>query len=401
MQSLLSNLYHEFKKQYKLKLLAGEKGLSAPISWVHYVEDIGNISFIRSNELIITTGMDQKNDTSNLTNLVKSLIASPSSALIINTGKYIQANQIPQEVYNLCNQHNFPLFSMPWEVHIADISQDMCNRIFMKNYLENAITRLFSNLMEGRPLSLEQYAKLEAHSFPDSGFWHVLLISHAISTINIRNHLDSLQISHHLFLQEDSHVLIVHDCLEETIIDFLKNFLSSSKLQKAPGSVPSPTHPIIGIGEQVTSLKNLKYSYQNAVRALEHARLVGKDYFFFRDFGVRRLVYSIANPVILQHIYRESIGILKLFDMENGTQLFDTLKVYYRCNESILDTASTMFTHRNTINYRLKKIRSLLPQNMDDSEDALLLKMAFYLEDIARSSSLRSHTASRCPDNEN
>ena len=42
MQSLLSNLYHEFKKQYKLKLLAGEKGLSAPISWVHYVEDIGN-----------------------------------------------------------------------------------------------------------------------------------------------------------------------------------------------------------------------------------------------------------------------------------------------------------------------------------------------------------------------
>lgn len=397
MQSLLNNLYHEFKKQYKLKLLAGEKGLSVPISWVHYVEDIGNISFVRGNELIITTGMDQKNDASSLTNLVKSLIASPSSALIINTGKYIQANHIPQEVYDLCNQHNFPLFSMPWQVHIADISQDMCNRIFMQNYLENALTELFSGLMEGRPLSLEQYARLEAHGFSDSGFWHVLLISHAISTINIQSQLDCLQIAYHLFLQEDSHVLIVHDCPESTITLFLENLLSSSRLQNSPGS--QPTHPTIGIGEQVTSLKNLQYSYQNAVRALEYAHLTCKDYFFFRDFGIRRLVYSITNQDILQHVYRESIGILKLFDLENGTQLFETLKIYYRCSESILDTANAMFTHRNTINYRLKKIRTLLPQNLDDPEDALLLKMAFYLEDIARPSFLSGHTASHFPNN--
>lgn len=377
MQTLLYNLYHEFKKQYKLNLLAGKKGLSVPISWVHYVEDIGNISFVRGNELIITTGMSLETGTDTLYGLVESLIFSPSSGLIINTGKYVQVNHIPQEVYDLCEQHNFPLFSMPWEIHIVDIAQDMCNRIFMQNYLKNAITRLFSDLIEGHSLSLEKYAELEAHGFPNTGTWHVVLLNNALSTINIQNHLNSLQISYHLFLLENNHVLILHDTSEDMIMLFLEKLFSSSRFKN--GLNKYPLSPTVGIGEQVSSLSSLKYSYQNAVHALKYATSTNTDYFFFRDFGVQRIIYSITNQDLLQHIYDGSIGVLKSFDEKNGTQLFETLKTYYQCNESILDTANLMFTHRNTINYRLKKIRTLLPQNLDDYEDSLMLKMAFYI----------------------
>jgi len=41
-----------------------------------------------------------------------------------------------------------------------------------------------------------------------------------------------------------------------------------------------------------------------------------------------------------------------------------------------------MFTHRNTISYRLKKIQALLPLSLDEPEDMLMLQMAFQIRSI-------------------
>ena len=76
------------------------------------------------------------------------------------------------------------------------------------------------------------------------------------------------------------------------------------------------------------------------------------------------------------------LGILERFDAENKTQLLETLHIYFQCQKSILDTANTMFTHRNTISYRLKKIQALLPLSLDEPEDMLMLQMAFQIRSI-------------------
>ena len=50
----------------------------------------------------------------------------------------------------------------------------------------------------------------------------------------------------------------------------------------------------------------------------------------------------------------------------SDNELYDTLKCFLQQNASVVATAKAMFTHRNTIQYRMKKIFELLnctPEN--------------------------------------
>ena len=380
MQPLLLNIYHNYREQYHLRLIAGADGLSSPISWLYYTEDIGNISFLRGRELVITTGMMIRNDPDWLYKLIEELTFSSCSGLIINVGNYIQTESISPEILTLCDRHDFPLFTMPWQIHIVDIMQDICNQIFMNTYQENTITNLFSDIITDSVYPLEKYAELESYGFPEQAQYTVLLFGNAVSIIHIQNHLDSLQIKHCLFLRKDKIVLVAQNCNRETIQNFLDLLLANNRFRQRQNSQVS--HPRVGVGEPVHSLANVRYSYENAVIALDTAMQQSEDYLFFQDLGLNRILYSIANKDILHHIYDESIGILEHFDAENKTQLLETLQVYFQCQKSILDTAKTMYTHRNTIRYRLKKIQSLLPQSLENPSDVLMLQIAFLIRSI-------------------
>ena len=56
MAIFLSDIYNETKEKYELALIAGEDGLHRELSWVYVAEDQTNSSFLRPNELIISTG---------------------------------------------------------------------------------------------------------------------------------------------------------------------------------------------------------------------------------------------------------------------------------------------------------------------------------------------------------
>ena len=90
MQPLLLNIYHSYREQYRLRLIAGADGVSSSVSWLYYTEDIGNISFLRGKELVITTGMMIRSDPNWLYKLIEELAFSSCSGLIINIGNYIK-----------------------------------------------------------------------------------------------------------------------------------------------------------------------------------------------------------------------------------------------------------------------------------------------------------------------
>ena len=51
-----------------------------------------------------------------------------------------------------------------------------------------------------------------------------------------------------------------------------------------------------------------------------------------------------------------TIGPIDRYDAANGTQLTQTLVVFFRNNESLIKTAGELYAHRHTIRYRLEKI---------------------------------------------
>lgn len=97
------------------------------------------------------------------------------------------------------------------------------------------------------------------------------------------------------------------------------------------------------------------------------------------------IIYSYAWPILKNKGLRDySVEILKKEDEEKNTDLYETLKMYYLCGNNIAETASRMYVHRNTLVYRLRKIRELIGSDIDDMEQSGELLALMMMNDLER-----------------
>ena len=127
----LTDLYEKTGKKYQLQLLAGENGLDREMNWVYVAEDQTNETFLRNGELIISTGALYDHTEDWLLHFIQVLCSRHTCGLILNVGKHIFQSDLTPAILNFCNEHAFPLFIMPWHIHIYDLTKDYYNRIFM------------------------------------------------------------------------------------------------------------------------------------------------------------------------------------------------------------------------------------------------------------------------------
>jgi hypothetical protein len=74
-----------------------------------------------------------------------------------------------------------------------------------------------------------------------------------------------------------------------------------------------------------------------------------------------------------------ALSILSRYDRENGTDLYHTLGTYLECG-SIKIAAEKLFIHRNSLNYRLARIRDLTQIDPDDCNTRFLLTMSYRID---------------------
>ena len=82
---------------------------------------------------------------------------------------------------------------------------------------------------------------------------------------------------------------------------------------------------------------------------------------------------------VLDEYVEKQLGKLHRYDEINTGNLCETLENYLAHNCNAKKTAETMFLHRNTMNYRLKKISELLSCDFEDMDKCLALKLAFMI----------------------
>lgn len=180
----LNTIINFIETPFKIRTLAGIKGLSKTVSWVYYTENPETIEFIRGGELAITTCLNIERQKCNfgidsdeyvfkfLKEFIDSFINHNASGLIINTGKYI--NSIPQAIIDYCNEMDFPLFSIPWEIHTIDLMQDIGNMISANNQNSYGIERFFYKaIFEPEDFDIKQ---LQNTDFYDSKNFTIALI---------------------------------------------------------------------------------------------------------------------------------------------------------------------------------------------------------------------------------
>ncbi len=141
----------------------------------------------------------------------------------------------------------------------------------------------------------------------------------------------------------------------------------------------------VGISNSFSSLTRLReYSYQ-AFKALQlGSTLRRKDTLNdYRDYAIYRMVEASLTRGGLVDFCMPELQILLDHCRENGPELLDTLRTYLDCKCNKAQTAKVLFTHPNTIKYRIAQIESIMGVSLDDQENIMALHLSFKLLDYS------------------
>lgn len=105
------------------KMLAGRKGLSRPVKWVHIVETDTFGHLLNGEEVILTTGVGWADKKEKSISFVKQLIDSNASALCVELVNHVRT--LPEEMIALAEEHHLPVIIFQHEVKFIEITKDL------------------------------------------------------------------------------------------------------------------------------------------------------------------------------------------------------------------------------------------------------------------------------------
>ncbi|HHT44100.1 MAG TPA: hypothetical protein GXZ89_01150 [Fastidiosipila sp.] len=84
----------------------------------------------------------------------------------------------------------------------------------------------------------------------------------------------------------------------------------------------------------------------------------------------------------LEQYFTETLRPLLDYDKKKSTDLVRTLESYFKNNSNINKTSEELFTHYNTILYRLERIQEITKLDLNDANDRLNLELAMRLRSL-------------------
>ena len=163
---MVKRLYKNGQFLYKMNLVAGNGGMFNLVNWVHIIEDDDVTKFLHGNELVFTAGILNKGGDW-LLNFTKRLYKAGTSAFVVNIGPHTK--EIPAEVIEYCNKVNMPLFTIPWETRMVDMTRDFCRRIMNNEQVETRITTTMKNIIFNIGDIESQVQQMERHGYMRDG----------------------------------------------------------------------------------------------------------------------------------------------------------------------------------------------------------------------------------------
>ncbi len=136
---------------------------------------------------------------------------------------------------------------------------------------------------------------------------------------------------------------------------------------------------VIGIGTVVTQLKELAVSYKEAQVAIDVGKVfdVEKSIVSYENLGIGRLIYQL--PTTLCDMFLNEVFKKNSIDSLDKETLF-TIQKFFENNLNVSETSRKLFVHRNTLVYRLEKIKKLTGLDLREFDHAIIFKVALMVK---------------------
>ncbi len=147
-------------------------------------------------------------------------------------------------------------------------------------------------------------------------------------------------------------------------------------------------HVVIAIGTTVNNLKDLARSFKEAQAALEVGKVFDteKTIVSYDNLGIARLIYQLPTTLcesFLKEVFKR--GSIENLDQET---LF-TIQRFFENNLNVSETSRKLFVHRNTLVYRLEKIKKITGLDLREFDHAIVFKIALMVNKYLKSNPIK------------
>lgn len=257
-------------------------------------------------------------------------------------------------------------------VSLTSIKQYYDEKYDRGNFIKNVI---LDNILPG-----DIYLKARELRFNSDVSRVVLLIR-----IHSKTEVSAFDVIQNLFPDKAKDFVINVNETDIALVKEIRSGIETKDLEKLARSIVDTlggefyTQAVVGIGTVVGEIKDLATSFKEAQVALEVGKVFDteKTIVSYDHLGVARLIYQLPTTLcdmFLREVFKR--GSIDSLDQET---LF-TIQKFFENNLNVSETSRKLFVHRNTLVYRLEKIKRLTGLDLREFDDAIVFKVALMVK---------------------
>ena len=367
----LKDLYEKIKPQYDIKLHT-VSCFGKMIVWVHMVEDVNFIPLLHGDELVFNSGLNYTSEEW-LREYIEFLNKARAGGLII---ALLEERLLSQDIIDYCNQIKFPLFSASWNTPYIDIMRTFSVILLQNEQKEtNLITALKNAIYY--PQNKEHYrGQLERAGFTRDMEYVIAIVScHAYDLGGTNEWLKKIEM--HLHHNMKNSIIYEEDgCLVMLAAGYKKSrvFAELQRMCNRDKNI------YVGVGQSVQGPEHICQSYAQADTAYRLTKtIIPRNLLDYSELGIYKILADVKEAMVYPEFVRETLGTLQDYDADHGTDYMNILEAYFENECSIIHTAQVLYCHKNTLAYKLNKIREILGYDILTNENRTKIMISLYI----------------------
>ena len=138
----------------------------------------------------------------------------------------------------------------------------------------------------------------------------------------------------------------------------------------------------VGVSNSFRSLTETRHAYQQARAAIRYGEMASGlindgGYYRYSDYAYLHMMSLAGRRTNLLHLCQPALLDLLDYDEAHGGELMDTLFCYLQVAGSTSRASQMLTLHKNTMLYRLGRIRKVLGMNLTSGEELFNLQVSF------------------------
>ena len=374
------------------KVIAGLGGMEKGIRWSYKAENINFEKWVRGKELLIVSSpVTQRKNFDLYKTIEKAIELNMSCALLLIGENYV--TQIDKKVIDLAENNDFPLFTMPWDVPLLDFFEELGHAISYLDDRKDIEDSLLAEIIFGNCINTSSIEHKCRQMGYDLGVLEQVFVLHLceetskesynrpkynddepsdectrknqrITNDQIRSYAQTLK----EYFAECNYPAIV-SCYGDRIIGFMRNCADDRKkiieiFERFDKFLQNDLNEIeytLNIGETCENISKLQKSFHETSKTnsvLEHINRKN-EIVFYDEIGFYRMLMSYENTAPMQRFANEVLNPIIQYEKKAHTQLMGTMWAYFECDCNLQRTADKLFSHKNTVKYRLQRVEQL------------------------------------------